>query len=883
MFFKSKKSLLYFTMCAALVSAAPAFPQSAEQWRLVPGPNPEGASITALFSHGGYLFAGGQHAIYRSTDQGQSWKSVNLPEPNPAITSFTAIGGTIFAGASAWPLFHSDDNGLTWKRMELPEDISALFTGDPKAFPPLAITALASIGGSLFAGTECQSHVPIPCGISRSTDKGKTWTRVSDGGIQSLAVIGSDLFAGEGYGGSILRSSDLGNNWTKTNVRVDTPHGPADIIAYNAFAVMGKQLFVGTNYGVFVSTDQGMNWRPINRGIPGFSYVKDSGKLVKSFSEDIMKPITALAVIGDTLFAGARDFGVLRFDSRSQSWTEVNNGLPNLKVASFAVSGGKLFVGTEIGVWVTTDNGDSWKSANSGMNARTGVGRIVVRDNRLLVGAFNGVYASSDNGASWTQVKDSIEPPELQIPPEWKRGSLNKEVNSLASLDDVIIAGTGGGVFRSVDRGQTWEEANQGLPNGFPGSLALSIETVTVIGARIYAGVEDNGLFFSDDQGRSWIEASRDLREMTVKGLVKKGEKLFAATSDDAVFVSLDQGRHWRATSEFFTGKEILSFAGIGDHLLAGTMKGIYFSTDEGQSWTASETGFADLYAHPLVISGAKIYAGTNKGLLVSSNQGRSWTKLSAIVEEGLGYVGLGVEIHALAFSEGNLFAGTAAGVFLSTDDGRSWAPLGMNIREQRSALSLAISGTNVVVGSERGRIYLSPDQGRRWAMVNDGIDPPDRYANPRTIALNANIAGATHLIAATDHGLFVSTNRGQTWRPTNVTMQVYSLKVIGSAIFAGGAGGVLISKDNGLSWTASVAGLNKPYPVEVFAVKDDRIYMAQQGIYVSSDGGRSWTAISDGLPDTRMTGLAVNDTHLFVTTYDGALFARRLESDQRK
>jgi hypothetical protein len=94
--------------------------------------------------------------------------------------------------------------------------------------------------------------------------------------------MGAELFAG-GYGG-VLRSSDLGNNWTKIVVSRDTPYGVRSDMIFNAFAVMGKQLFAGTDYGVFVSTDRGMNWRPINSGLPGFS-IKDR-KYVKSFDQD---------------------------------------------------------------------------------------------------------------------------------------------------------------------------------------------------------------------------------------------------------------------------------------------------------------------------------------------------------------------------------------------------------------------------------------------------------------------------------------------------------------------------------------------------------------------------------------------------------------------
>jgi len=856
----SKKHLLSFLLCGSLVPAASVFSQSAEQWRQLPGPSPEGASIKALFSHGEYLFAGGHNDVFRSTDQGQSWKRVNLPETNPSITSFTAVGGTIFAGSSAWPMFRSNDNGLTWTMMQIPEDITALFDKDINTFPPLAITALAAIDGSLFAATECDSHAPLPCGISRSTDNGKNWTRVVKGSFHSLAVIGTELFAG-GWS-KAFRSSDLGNTWTEINVSIDTPYGPASLIAYNAFAVMGKQLFVGTNYGVFVSTDQGMSWRPINRGLP-------------SPSKDGWKYVNALAVSGDTLFAGIAgklNLGVFRFDSQSQSWTEVNEGLFDRNVNTLAVSGGKLFVGTDAGVWVSTDKGESWRSANSGMKANHGVGEIAVRDNHLLVKSFGGVYASADNGNTWTLVKDSIEPAASQIPPEWARWPFNRQVNHLAAINDVVLAGTFGGVFRSTDRGQTWEGASQGLPYGERTSIASSINTLAVIGAKIYAGVHDSGLFISDDLGRSWTEASRDLRDMKVSGVVRKGEKLFAATWEDGVFVSLDQGRHWRTTGEFFLEKQILSLAGIGDHLLAWTMDGVYLSTDEGRSWMASETGFNGHYSHSFIVSGAKIFAGMNNRFMVSADQGRSWTKLGAIGED--------VPICALAAGEGIFFAGTSSGIFFSTDDGRSWTHLGGKFRFTLDTFSLVVSGPNILVGGVDGRIYLSADRGQSWTMVNAGIDPPAPAAGEftkRTVVLNVNIAGKPLLIAGRDDGLFVSTSRGQAWRRTSVTGEVYALSVSGSTIFAGGAGGVFISKDNGLSWAPSNAGLDKKGYVQAFAVKGDRIYLAGHGVYVSSDGGRNWTPIDDGLSDLDVRSLAVSDTHLFVTTYQGWLFTRRL------
>src|SRR5262249_11696281 len=205
----------------------------------------------------------------------------------------------------------------------------------------------------------------------------------------------------------------------------------------------------------------------------------------------------------------------------------------------------------------------------------------------------------------------------------------------------------------------------------------------------------------------------------------------------------------------------------------------------------------------------------------------------------------------------------------------------GENFRFSKGALSLAVNGMNIMVGSDMGNIFLSPDLGQSWTMVNTGIEPPASYLN-QTKVWKISVAGATLLIAGTDDGLFVSTKLGQSWRPTIHAGKVSTIKVIGSAIFAGGdfAGGgcVFISRDNGLSWTPSNAGLAKSQPVSAFAAKGDHIYLAQRGgVYVSSDGGRSWKPFNEGLTDLDARGLVANDTHLFVTAHNGSLFARRL------
>src|SRR5688500_10433543 len=65
--------------------------------------------------------------------------------------------------------------------------------------------------------------------------------------------------------------------------------------------------------------------------------------------------------------------------------------------------------------------------------------------------------------------------------------------------DNVVYAGTLGGVFRSTDHGETWRLWSRGLQNRAISALAAAPSN----GAVLYAGTWDSGLFVTNDGGAS--------------------------------------------------------------------------------------------------------------------------------------------------------------------------------------------------------------------------------------------------------------------------------------------------------------------------------------------------------------------------------------------
>ena len=104
---------------------------------------------------------------------------------------------------------------------------------------------------------------------------------------------------------------------------------------------------------------------------------------------------------------------------------------------------------------------------------------------------------------------------------------------------------------------------------------------------------------------------------------------------------------------------------------------------------------------------------------------------------------------------------GGKPGVYKSTDGGKAWRRLGLPTPELTgSTLSAADPQQNAIYFAEQGQIFAGTEAGRDWRSVSQGL--------PRDQPVSALAAGGGTVIASlgTD-GVYISTNRGQTWTRT--------------------------------------------------------------------------------------------------------------------
>ncbi|MCB9089155.1 MAG: T9SS type A sorting domain-containing protein [Calditrichae bacterium] len=422
---------------------------------------------------------------------------------------------------------------------------------------------------------------------------------------------------------------------------------------------------------------------------------------------------------------------------------------------------------------------------------------------------------------------------------------------------DTIYAGTAsGGIFRSVDAGNSWEPV-------FDGALSLSIGDLALDPANpriIYAGTgevnagggsqtyDGTGLYRSSDAGESWAHL----------GL------------EDTRYISrvvIDP----KDLQRIFVGAMGKLFAGSAE-------RGLYRSTDGGQSWEqklfiSDSTGCIDVAIHPhhpdtlyaamwerIRMPHRRSYGGLTSGLYRSHDGGENWIELTNGIPNhspNIGRIGIAIAASnpAVLYAIYADATGFFAGVYKSIDHGDSWT------RTNDGALgsvyssfgwwfgNIRIDPTNPDVAYVLGlSIYKTTNGGQSWFYSSSGIhvDQHGLYIHPQNPA---------YLVAGNDGGIYISQNGGSSYSKSYhlPITQFYTGEIDyqqPQRLYGG-------TQDNGTIRTLS-GGLDdwqQIYGGDGFYVRvdpEDHSYMYAEsqygGLGRSTNGGSSFTSALSGI-----------------------------------
>ncbi|MFA7290073.1 MAG: SdrD B-like domain-containing protein, partial [Melioribacteraceae bacterium] len=231
------------------------------------------------------------------------------------------------------------------------------------------ILTMAFDNSNTYAGT-------VGGKINKSTDGGKTWTRVNDdmsvGWVWSLVHHNNVLFAATEKG--VYKYE--GSNWKLTALSGKE---------VRAIATNGNTLYAGTwGYGVFKSIDNGDSW---------FEYNNELSDLA----------VQALAVDKKgNLFAGTGSLGIFKVFTGEDRWYQYSIG--NNSIWAIGVSENAVIASCYGGgVYVSTDNGSNWQKSPLQQNYIYSL--VTDKSNKVFASSWtSGVFVTTDEGSSWQQL-----------------------------------------------------------------------------------------------------------------------------------------------------------------------------------------------------------------------------------------------------------------------------------------------------------------------------------------------------------------------------------------------------------------------------------------------------------------------------------------------
>jgi photosystem II stability/assembly factor-like uncharacterized protein/predicted Ser/Thr protein kinase len=265
-----------------------------------------------------------------------------------------------------------------------------------------------------------------------------------------------------------------------------------------------------------------------------------------------------------------------------------------------------------------------------------------------------------------------------------------------------------------------------------------------------------------------------------------------------------------------------------------------------------------------VLYAGTGDYAGSGSGVYKSEDAGLTWRLAAAGLPNE--------QVLALAFSRdgsSTLYAAAGSEIYASTDGAESWTRLGDTgfFGVDECLLRSDPSNGNVLFAvAKSDGIARSSDGGHTWLLVGEGLPGDEHSTYALSLAIDPADTNVLYVgsggFVGQGHGVYKSTDGGETWSPANRGMLDYRITALAvdpahpQTVYAGGHSGELFkSSDGGQTWNNLTDRLRiqqYSYPrtirdIVVDPAAPETIYLLgdNAGIMVSNNGGEKWRVLT--------------------------------------
>ena len=316
--------------------------------------------------------------------------------------------------------------------------------------------------------------------------------------------------------------------------------------------------------------------------------------------------------------------GLYRMAEGAAEWETLTNGLPAAPairaIAIHPVQPEIVYVGTQEGPYRSTDHGDHWEKVNVPDHGLP-VWSLLFhpRDARVMYAGYDAgeIYRSEDGGETWRQLPVSVHFPEVTTAPGANPAKrILGLAGSMADPDVLYGAIEVGGIIRTMDGGEHWENLSHGQ---YLNDDAVDMHGVLVSHwhpGTVYS-VARAGLFRSTDYGDHWryvpleaLNAKGQAYCRTIREVPGDPRSLWIAAGANfrsevgVLFHSTDGGMHWKRVDMGLQPQSTLSALAFNarhpNHMYCATFDGeVFASPDGGQTWSTHQLpeGASQVYA----------------------------------------------------------------------------------------------------------------------------------------------------------------------------------------------------------------------------------------------------------------------------------------------
>ncbi len=735
---------------------------SSMQWRNI-GPFRGGRSSAVTGVEGKanlFYFGGAGGGVWRTTDAGNSWEnisdgffggSIGAVSVSPSNSNIIYVGqgeetvrGNVSSGSGMWK---SLDAGKTWQHIGLKasKHISRI-----RIHPENSDIVYAAVMGNLYQDTEER-------GVYKSTDGGKSWTRVlfSDASSGAVDLIFDPsnprtLYASTwtirrtpyslssgGAGSKLWKSTDEGATWEELSAKNGFPQGLLGIIGIAVSPANPNRVWAMVENepdgGLYRSEDGGASWRKLNKK-------RALRQRAWYYTRIYAHPTDADQLyVMNVRYHHSKDGG-----KTFSKYSAPHGDHHDLWIDPSAPE--RMIIGDDGGAQITFDSGQNWTTYYNQPTAQ--FYRLTTDDSF----PFRIYGAQQDNSS--IRIKHRSDGGFI-TEKDWER-TAGGEAGHHAIYplnNDIVFGGEYGGFMARLNHKTNQRQATHVWPNN---PLGHGVENMK------YRFQWNYPLFFSQhnpqvlysfsnhvhrstDLGKTWETISPDL---TTNDTSKQGPSGGPITKDNTAV-------------EYYCTIFAAAESPLDDQILwTGSDDGkVHISRDGAKTWQdVSPKGLKEfsqinsMEADPFNAGGLYLAATRYKWgdfepyLFYSENYGKSWKR----IDEGINPEHFTRVIRCDPNHPGLLFAGTENGLYLSVDAGKNWQDFQMNL-PITPITDLAVKDRHLIAATQGRGFWILDDLSPLYEM-DKGFSSEAHLYQPKPSYLMQSYYGGKSKTAGENH-----------------------------------------------------------------------------------------------------------------------------------